>query len=654
MLKHKFLLLFKLNNIVFLGSIILMLAFFTYYVSKVKISKPVFLSIENTKTTENSDFIVTAKPILRNDIVINPDTNSNYNIGFGYFSNVSIHFKQKEHFPVVNVTHAITNEILDYTYIIDEGNYVITDVDNYTFIKTATYVIYVNRYFFAVFLLFVFLFTAFLKWKNILQLNNIILTAVLSLAYFLLFLGAYFTYPNAEDLSLVIDSINYGVVKATFYSLVTHDARYTANFFYGLSFLASLGVEFHRLTPALLILLTLFSVFFFFQTFSKHFLCYKKLWPAVLFFVLFHFALIHAIVFELYWMASSFVYLLSWVFIIIWFSLFLRWINATTAMRKAIYAVLCLITLFLSYGLNEMNIIVNFFLVLCLAYYVLKYRNTCKHELIQIIVLSVITVTAILLLPGVSSRIEGVQESEAYQHSDATLMYGVLFFIKTLVKWTFANVIILPIMFLCTLYLYHYKENITVKLNKTELILLILGLIVTMLFCCLFFFKFSGFNLSYNKRMLNYIYWPFQFIVFVLIPVLLLKLNIKKLNALTALKHIIGFAVLVLFVTVLVFQKNNLKDIYNDYNTGRYTYLKQQLQTRYNKIKENKDIEGWNVLVVDELKSMPPTVFRGPDLFYNDPDQYYWRKAYKGFFRLDEIRLKNTTSKRKILLKYAE
>ena len=483
--------------------------------------------------------------------------------------------------------------------------------------------------------------------KSINIYSKYLMFIIIFFGYFWLIFASFFTFPNAEDLSLVVEHIHFGSFAASNNLLIHYDARFFTNLLYGFSPLAIGGINYYKLTPILsLIILNVVTFLIVNLIFSKK-INILKCWLIALSFNLIHFFMIPYLAHQLYCMSSSFVYINFWIFVCLWIYFLIKCIKAEKNISKITFLILAKIFLVFSFGTNEMSLVFNNFMIISLMYLIFKYYPKEKHYIISFFVLGVFLSTFLVLIPSNSSKLISDQH---LAQADFDLIFtnfssGLFLTLKTLIFWLINHpVVICGFMFMFLLF---SKLNIREKiiLNTKELIIFTGGL-----FICIFLMPLAYYipmGIEYiPHRIYNLTNFLFLTIVFFFLPLIALSFKANKISK--AFLNVNNTPILVILIIFTCyysfFQNNNIKTIRLEYYTGLFSGYKSEMQNRYKLIedaKNNNDI--WQLVIIPELKFKPTIVFITPDILPNRAPYNYWNVAYEGFFGVDEIRIENDT-----------
>jgi len=635
-----------------IAAILVTLLFAVWYVMRIHITDPVI--VELTGYDDANNYKVTAKTILGKDIKISPDSlKTRYKLDFGYFNLISIESISSPNIPEINIRHLETKELLEFKSIKTENKLFITQVGNYSVFDVVKRIIEVNRFSLAIVIVILFLVIILHYYKllkhnprPLIYINWGLGVGLLLIMSALLFIAAYYTYPNAEDLSNSASADTFKSAVHLSISYLSLDTRYTSNLIYCFSPLAWGGVELHKLSVFLYIVLIITTTILLFRQITLKHIPFYQLAFAGLLFVLIHFAITPSIVADLYFISASSVYLLSWIALLLWFTSYLYWIKTPISKSKMLYGVLTITSFFFSFGLCEMNIVINAFVLLVLLYYHIKYKKSGRIELLILFIIFTVAISFIFIIPGAANRISGAGLILSGNAIVKSLEVSGIAITSTFFNWSLIKVIYIPVVVVFTLGLYPNFYKIKFPLNLKEIIVLFIASILILYLCYAVFLYFSTlFNTDvYVERGLNYINWGYQICILIFIPIAINMLIPRFLGKLYLhFGAIMLFSLLTIGISLKV-SNNNLNQIYSEIKTNKYSQFKCKLQHRYDIIYEAKTKKGWKVAVVDTIGNIPQTIFSPSELGWDkfkvgrkiDYSHYYER-----YFNIDEIKINN-------------
>ncbi|MEI6346661.1 MAG: DUF6056 family protein [Bacteroidota bacterium] len=630
------------------------------YLSRITIYEPICITINTIdKEKKNNFFVIGIEPLCK-EVLIPFDSNSNaWKINSGYYkeiivkSNVNIIENHPLQINVKNLNstenYSLKSNLSDTSIIIVGNNIGQNNLVNKIFSVLKTNI----EHFKIFFLIALVLSLAYLIIRlHILAIfNKYALVVILVFGLFCIILPTFFSFPNVEDLSLVVVAMKTTIINGTVQTLATFDGRYFTNFLHGLSPIVYWGLESYKFVLIFSIILTYLSHIFFVFSFSFF---TKKSWSIIIFpslFITIHFAITPSIVHDIYWMASSFVYLWAWNFLLIWTSFLKLMINEKKYGYKFLYFISAFAFLIFSYGINEMMIIINSIALFYFIIYTWRYHKSSIIDIIPFVFISLCCIYIFISSPGIQYRINSGVSRNLNYYIDV-INSGSIYTLKTTYDWLFSNIFTIPLFIIFTS-IFHKDINPFLRFSNRSIISLFL--------CCfllIFLLPFSFFIPMgveyYPERIYNFMNWIFQVAIFILLPIFIIK-KVKNIRIITKNHRAIAITLSSLLVLChLAFYKNNFKTIITEWSSGEFDGYKTEMNNRYSAILKAKQNTIWSSVELESIKHKPTTIYTKPDI---EPNRFeeFWNIAYENYFNVDEIKIKNDTiCKINSILKYVK
>ena len=454
--------------------------------------------------------------------------------------------------------------------------------------------------------------------------------------------GAYYCHPNAEDFSLCVIPRDHGIIYAVVNLLTTYDGRYFTNLLHALNPLAFNWIAGYKLMPIVGIL--------FFCT-SFWFLLTTLLWSPnkyllLLFSLLFtsiHFALAPSLPHDLYWMVSSFVYIYPWSFIFLWFGAYVRYIHSTDDKVAAPWFIVTIVALMCSIGINEMFLITNSFLLLVLLVWSWQKGNEALKNTMAIFLIGMASILFFITCPGISFRLDqNIPKGQSFfnaancTQSVFDYFYSLFHFLKSGIVLCAGSLVLLYMDKLSFRYNFVIKKPSWKQLLLAATILLFVAYLMT-----LAYYIPMQTDTGYPSRIFNSVVVLFELLFVGLLPIALFQFDWfqRILLKLCGKQHQLGLLIIVTMLLLLIFTKNNISKLGEEYRSGVLSGFDADMRQRYLILASSK--LGKNcvtVAVVDSLSYKPTTIYYGPDLLPNR-EKSYWNNAYELYFNIDEVKL---------------
>jgi hypothetical protein len=619
------------------------------YINRVNIYEPIKLEILFEDNYSYHDCKVSVVTILGRTIEIVQDSVANdFCIDFGYFNKIKIEGDITKSIDI-RIFNNDDNSVLEYDVSISDKYFIITKVGKKSFVDIIKRIIEVSGLkLIVILLLYIFSVIFFVNFSSrIITLYSWLIALGLLIAMIaLLFTAAYFTYPNAEELSNTVVSNNTQSIAKNAFSYLSLDTRFTSNFLYSFSPLAIGGVEWHRFSVYLFLILLFASVVYFFWQISSYAFSFRQIGIAGIGFVLIHLAIIPDIAYDLFFVASSAVYLMAWVAVFLWVSTFLEWINTEKYTRKTVFGMLTTLLFIMSFGYSEMNFVLNLFVLVLLSFYILKYRKKSKHELLIMWVILFAVLAFVVVIPGFDNRVSSAGLVTMFDTVFKSIKVSVYAISVSIVQWTFLKVVYIPLILIASIAIYPKLKKLNILFTTKELLGLLIFALAFMYSCYAFYIYFAVYYHTdvFILRSLNYLNWAFQLIILLILPLIINRLFPNLLSRLYKQFNYVVLISLIVISSSLILGTNNYKILYNDFVSGDYANYKNQMIERYAKINKAKGQETWKIAEVDEISRYPISIFVQPDLGWEKQKQDAigdYSHYYERFFEIDEIKLKS-------------
>lgn len=476
------------------------------------------------------------------------------------------------------------------------------------------------------------------KGKILKSVNLALLVTILIFGYFSLFIAAYFSQPNAEDFSLTAVPKNIGVLNATIDLLINYDGRYFTNILHGINPMAQGWLEGYSYTIIFGVLLSVFSFYFFITSIVPNFSKYR-LFLFSLLFMLVGFALSASIVHLVYWMVSSFVYLYSWSFWLLWMGFFLRSIESRVEKVRIVYAALSMILLICAMGINEMFLFINIASVFLLVLYVRVFKKVKVEDVFYLPLLftALACVAFFISNPGIKRRF--LTQTSNYQ--DFSLLSVILkathdFGLEVLRIIFSGGIFIFFIIYI--LVIIKSKKGTIFSDSFFNVKWLSVGFFLIFTSTFAFYIPMGHENdipvRIFSSINLLVLLWLTGFFVFSFSKIVYL-INLKAWQ-----NELVKFIALIGLSVSLIFSNNNISLILNDLKSGRLKSHHQEMLSRYHQFSLVAEKQNFcdKIVVLDTLVSKPNSIFHPPDIKANRSESY-WNAAYEKYFNVREVRL---------------
>lgn len=473
--------------------------------------------------------------------------------------------------------------------------------------------------------------------KGVKILNLLFLVSIVCYGLGLTLIGAYYSYPNAEDLSVSIEARKeMGFFISVIQTMVSYDGRYFTNILHAINPLVFNSFGGYKWTVAAMVFGLIFSIFFLLRTLN--FKLYNSLIFSVLS-VIAVVALVPSAPHFLYWMISGFVYLVPWIFLFFTLAFSLKYFKAQSSIYKNIWFVLAIISLFSGIGLNEMFLPVYFILLIIGSFY--SYKKSKLLDFLPFLVVGISALYLFITSPGISNRLTSFTENRDFSYFTFVFQTCTKHILYSFYIWVFQNLIFIPFLLIIII---HTPKWVFSKLKNISLIYLILAIVIIVSMLIPYYYA-MGIYYYYPKRIFSGWLPGFTFLSILFFYFVFSKNQFLSKKLIDFKKNkLLSPVLLGIMLCSLIFSNNNIKAIYNDFSSGALKNYKLQLENRYETIQLAAEAnEMFKIAVVDSLKKPPKSIYHGPDIKANRFPAW-WNIAYEDYFYLEEIKLKSDTT----------
>lgn len=445
-----------------------------------------------------------------------------------------------------------------------------------------------------------------------------LLFIVFSYQLYWISLGAYFSYPNAEDLSVVTLSRDKGIIKGALHLLRTFDGRYTTNLLHGMNPLAFNGYYQNKWVPIFTILFSWLSVFHFLNVKYES----KKSSVNLLYslgFVTMFFSILDLSQ-SLYWMICSFVYIYPLILFLSFYTFYLKY-KKYQKFRDFILSVLLLV---LAVGCCEL------YIPLFGAFILFKLYQNREHQfqkktLFWLLIIFIASSLLFVTSPGITNRFSILEENRTVNAIEM-MSISLSYLWMSIKSWGY-----IPLVLFIVLFNLEYKQT-DLKRRTYYFWHLTLCLLLAVLLWVIVVFLMG--NTGFPLRILPVFVALFTYVFLITLPIISICFQSHKKS----------IAILFLIGTIAI--PNSYSLIKKDYLSGRLSIFKEEMDKQYKLLKANRNKEKCIRLVVlnDVQEIIPKSIATNPYIKPNR-EEGFWNRAYEEYFYIDEIRLKTDTNK---------
>ncbi len=480
--------------------------------------------------------------------------------------------------------------------------------------------------------------------KTIRTINIILIISIIVWCLGWLVVGAYYCYPNAEDLSLTAHPRDIGIIRSINNLLISYDGRYLTNLMHGLNPLVLNSISGYKLMPLVGIAFFAGSFCFFLNVLFRFesrslLLIYSLLFTAM------HFATAPSLPHDLYWMVSSFVYLYPWGFTFLWVACYVRYITSDTPSLPWFITTVLFLTC--AIGINEMFLVTNSLLLFVMALRAVYSGRASVARSLPVIMIGVCCILFFISCPGIQMRAADNRlpgEGIFYKHN---LIQSVFDFGRENIDllrsgaWVLCSILAI----IHTDRIQYRHETIGRFLKSGSKSWLVGVLIIVSYVMTMAYYIPMQVDTGYPARIYNSSAILQQFAIMLLLPLIIAgKGAIRSIQKSPQAKIFMSFFVLLLLSLSIAFSRSNIYNIRKEFMEGKFATYRRAMESRYAAIYRAKKEElCWQVAVVDSLISPPATIYYGPEIKPNR-SAAHWNVAYETYFGIDEIRITGDTA----------
>jgi len=437
---------------------------------------------------------------------------------------------------------------------------------------------------------------------------------------------SYYNWPNAEDLSLTLIPRNIGLINSIKHMMGTYDGRYFTNLLHGINPLAWGFVEFVWLITPVSIVFVIFGLYYFFSALfeAKRF----YIFGLSIFITSIHFATCLSISHQLFWMSSSFVYLYSVVFLLLFLGTYIRYLESLHLAPNQRLLLFSLIFLFCGVGMNEMMLPAYSIFLAHQIYY--HFKSTFFKELLPIYFVGFCSIVFFVASPGIQMRL-----SNDYYFDNPFGFYSIKIAVIQYFQYIYLT-LKMPLTWAAFLFMFFLKSNFLPKSNFSfngyQSVLFLLFVFPFMLILP-YYVPLSHFNCFPDR-----IYGTINLVHFVAIC---LVINNSKFSFLPQIQSNL-FLLPILMFGLALFSKSNVKDLFLLYHSGKLECFKTQFVKRDRILKEASSSEfTFSLVELDTLKCVPDQIWIYTDMKPGTKANH-WNKAYQNYYSVDKVLLKDS------------
>lgn len=462
-----------------------------------------------------------------------------------------------------------------------------------------------------------------------------IIFCILFTGVFFISIGAFYSAPNPEDLSIAAGFKKMGISKNIFLMLLYNDGRYSTNFFHGVSPLSWHGHTSYFILPIFSFASFAFSITLFLRSILSNLNHINVVIFGIGISVLF-FSTIESIGETLYCWGGTLVYVFPCTFSLLWISMVILF----SKKKEISYLMIAAIFLFITSGFNEMFLaFTGINMAVLLGYSVLYGKQYLKYY-IPLIGVGLSGMMLMLFLPGSwekadtnNSIICQLMKIDFWQFFIAQHSKGLLNFYLNIWVWfyLFATVIFSSIF-------YSGQSNDT-YIRQLRFVSIIMFL-STFFMAVIFYLPMSD-GVSYPTR----IYTPLYFVWFFSTSIFLFSITLNFRNRISNCQRFefLSGVLLILCLIGILNSRSNYNLMFHEFISGAYHKFKSEKKQQFSALSNTtNNKKEWKVAVITPLTTYPRTIYNPTEVEPNRA-MINWNFAFEEYFEIDEVRLLGDT-----------
>lgn len=431
-----------------------------------------------------------------------------------------------------------------------------------------------------------------------------------------------YIFPLGDDYMMFTLRKGYGVYGAIQFSLQNFGGRYFSYFLNCLADINPKNFTYYRIQTFLYFLFFLVTIYHFFHQLFYRISFTNKLLLTSVFFII-YFLMMFSTAEGFFWHTAVTTYMIANSLSLLFFSLLLIYYRN----KNLVIFILSIFVMFLLYGLNEISLLYNTFILFCILIYQLFAKEKFRKESVILFILSLFLIVFYLSFSGNTNRENLITAQSGKEFHNQDLLYSIFMAFRKL------HITFLYGFWLVIFLIPFLLQNVIVAINekyvlpKIHLIIAILIWIAAITIGL--FASYYGANWYPNGRMLNVNAFYVWFATF-FFSLLIIKnfLWIKKyfINSITQI-----IAIFILLISIFIFP-NNIKTMYNDLFSGKAIEYKKEMNKNYFAITACKT----DSCKIQIIKNKPFTIIERRKEQSHQFQKYYL-SSYSDYFKKEII-----------------
>lgn len=427
-----------------------------------------------------------------------------------------------------------------------------------------------------------------------------------------------YIFPIGDDyMMFTLRKINgfYGAVQ---YALTHFGGRYFSYFLNCLVNINPNNFSFYRLQTFGYFIFFLINIYHFFHQLFYRISFKNKLLLTSAFFIT-YFLMMFSVAEGFFWYTAVTTYMIANALTLLFFSLILKYYRR----KSTIIFILSLAIQFLLYGLNEVSMLYNTFILFCIVVYQFYIKGNFRKQSILFFAFALTSIFFYLSFDGSTNRETLIVTETGKEFHNKDLLYSVFMAFRKM-HLTFLYGFWM-IIFLIPFLLQNAIKQIIEKYSIPK-ISIIIGLLIWIASVTIgLFTSYYGANWYPNGRMLNvnalYVWFSTLFLS------ILFVVNINLLQKIIYTRYTPIISIVILLLSVYIFP-NNIKALYNDWFSGKLKNYKIEMNKNYNLLSHCKT----DSCKIEVINNKPFTILERRKEQSHQFQQYYL-KHYSDYFQ---------------------
>jgi len=466
--------------------------------------------------------------------------------------------------------------------------------------------------------------------------NKIITVSLLLILLKYVFIS-FFVHPIGDDFTYAFKGKNENMISCLIGEYLTWNGRYFSNVLVLINPISFNNFALYKAIPIVLIILSVFSFYYFIKTFMAGSLSKTELFNISLILSLLFFYQMPDLSEGIYWYTSAVTYHIANIMFLFYACLLYHFFKGKYICNSMFFSFLLLIFLLLiNFGFNEIHVLifVLMFSTIIIISHINKF-NIIRNYSLVLLLISLLLALFVIVAPGNSLRASNFENNFNFFHS---LKNSTAQTLRFFLYWTNSAVLILLSIFYIEFHKKVVKSN-TLFAKSFYLTPLWSGLLLIIVIMSGSFPAYWATGIQGQLRTMNVSYFLFILLWFINLSVWINTFD-KKHNLKINIPPIISMIFMIFIFLSLVFTKNGSKVVSDIYRKKLYSFDK-QMKERYLLINSEQDTIYFKPII-----DPPESIF-----VYDITDEpEHWKNAsYSIFFSNNQKTIIKSTKEDELL-----